>query len=219
MVVKELGGVAHVASPLQNVVLLAPVPLLRWDTGRFPVTPVVRGKPVALVKVPEEGVPKAPPTGYNVPLVGKVTAVAADKVPAKVNAPENVTLPPMVIVLDPLFTPVPPFAGDAMPEIAGVAHVPSPRQNVVPLAPEPPAKLVTGRFPVTPVVNGKLIQLVKSPLDGSPNASPLVYKVPEVGNVTAVDPVRVPVNGNAPENVTAPPIVRLLLPLFTPVPP
>ena len=33
-------GVAHVASPRQNVVLLALVPLFKFATGRFPVTPL-----------------------------------------------------------------------------------------------------------------------------------------------------------------------------------
>ena len=49
--------------PLPKITLLAVrvarlVPPLA--TGSVPVTPVVRGKPVALVKVPLDGVPKAP---------------------------------------------------------------------------------------------------------------------------------------------------------------
>lgn len=44
-------GVAHVPSPRQKVVPEAAVPELRFVTGRFPVTPVVSGKPVALAKV------------------------------------------------------------------------------------------------------------------------------------------------------------------------
>ena len=49
--------------PLPRMTLLAVrvarlVPPLA--TGSVPVTPVVRGKPVALVKVPLDGVPKAP---------------------------------------------------------------------------------------------------------------------------------------------------------------
>ena len=39
--------------------VVAPVPPL--PTGSVPVTPVVSGKPVALVSVPEDGVPNAPP--------------------------------------------------------------------------------------------------------------------------------------------------------------
>ena len=55
------GGADQVASPRQNVVEDAEVPLPRFVTGRLPVTPVVRGSPVAFVRVPEAGVPSAPP--------------------------------------------------------------------------------------------------------------------------------------------------------------
>jgi hypothetical protein len=58
---------AHVPSPRQNVDALALVPLFRLVTGRFPVTPVVKGSPVALVKVPLEGVPSTPPFTTNAP--------------------------------------------------------------------------------------------------------------------------------------------------------
>jgi hypothetical protein len=61
MVMVELppAGVAQVASPRQKVVADADVPPLRLVTGRFPVTPVVNGKPVAFVKTPDIGVPSA----------------------------------------------------------------------------------------------------------------------------------------------------------------
>lgn len=52
-------GVAHVPSPLQNVVEEAPVPLFRLDTGRFHVTHVDKGSHVQLVSVPDDGVPSA----------------------------------------------------------------------------------------------------------------------------------------------------------------
>jgi len=38
LVIPVAGGLAHVPSPLQNVLLLAAVPLFRFVTGRFPVT-------------------------------------------------------------------------------------------------------------------------------------------------------------------------------------
>jgi hypothetical protein len=44
----------------------------------------------------------------NVPDVGQVMAGLLVRVAPKVYAPVNVTAPPIVIVLDPLFTPVPP---------------------------------------------------------------------------------------------------------------
>ena len=37
------------------------VPLPPLATGKMPVTPVVRGRPVKLVAVPDDGVPKGPP--------------------------------------------------------------------------------------------------------------------------------------------------------------
>ena len=40
--------------------------------------------------------------------------------------------------------------------------------------------------------------------------------VPDVGNVTDVDPVKVAVKGDAPEKVKFPPMVMMLEPLFTP---
>jgi len=47
----------------------------------------------------------------------------------------------------------------------------------------------------------------------------VVANVPDVGNVTAVFPVIVPVKVNAPENAILPPIVIVEAPLLTPVPP
>ena len=47
----------------------------------------------------------------------------------------------------------------------------------------------------------------------------VVSNVPDVGNVTDVDPVKVAVKGDAPEKVKFPPMVMMLEPLFTPVPP
>ena len=44
----------------------------------------------------------------SVPLVGNVTLVVPVTVNVVANAPEVVKLPPRVMVLDPLLTPVPP---------------------------------------------------------------------------------------------------------------
>ena len=51
---------AQVPSPRQKVEAVAPLPELRRVTGKFPVTPVVSGNPVALVSVRDVGVPPAP---------------------------------------------------------------------------------------------------------------------------------------------------------------
>jgi hypothetical protein len=59
---------AQVPSPRQYVDDDAEVPLLRLVTGKFPVTPVDNGNPVAFVSVPLDGVPSAPPLSNNVPV-------------------------------------------------------------------------------------------------------------------------------------------------------
>lgn len=76
---------AQVPSPRQKVEADAPVPLLRFATGRFPVTPVVSGNAVQFVKTPEVGVPNAGVTNVgvfdmyvfrpeNVPMIGVAAA-------------------------------------------------------------------------------------------------------------------------------------------------
>lgn len=76
--------------------VLVPVATLIWLV--VPVTEVT--VPVVVLKVP---------------LVGNVTLVFPVNVPVNVEAPENVTLPPIVIVLDPLLMPVPPDWGAIIP--------------------------------------------------------------------------------------------------------
>jgi hypothetical protein len=53
----------NVATPVPSEVI--PVP--PFPTGKVPVTPLARGSPVALVRVPLEGVPSAPPFVTNAP--------------------------------------------------------------------------------------------------------------------------------------------------------
>ena len=60
-------------------------------------------------------------------------------------APFALGIKPVVSEVEVVLPPPPP---------AGVAHVPSPRQNVVEDALVPEFRFVTGRFPVTPVVRG-----------------------------------------------------------------
>ena len=72
-VVDVPAGVAHVPSPRQNVDELALVPEFKLVTGKLPVTPVVRGKPVTLVITPDAGVPSA--GVVNVGLVNVLLAV------------------------------------------------------------------------------------------------------------------------------------------------
>ena len=56
-----------------------------------------------------------------------------------------------------------------LPAPAGVAHVPSPRQNVVEEAPLPEFKFPTGRFPLTSVVRATAPKL------GRPEALPKFF--------------------------------------------
>ena len=79
---------AQLPSPRQKVDAVAPVPLFRFVTGRLPVTPVVKGRPVALVKVPLEGVPNAPPFTTGEPAEPTLIASAvATPVPKPVIEP------------------------------------------------------------------------------------------------------------------------------------
>ena len=115
----------------------------------------------------------------NVPDV--VTGVpTTDKKPGADN-PTDVTVPE---------PPPPP---------AGVAQLPSPRQKVVADAPVPLLRLVTGRLPVTPVVNGRLVALVNTRAVGVPRAGAV-----SVGLVS-VNPVMVP--AVAPSDTAVDPIV------------
>ena len=111
---------------------VSPVPPLA--TGNVPVTPVVKGNPVAFVRVTLVGVPNTGVTN-----VGDVLSTL---------------LPEPVDVV----TPVPPLA--------------------------------TGSVPVTPVVNGKPVQLVSVPLAGVPSAG--VVKVGDTSVNPDTDVVVVP---------------------------
>ena len=112
---------AHAPSPRQKVDADAPVPLFKLVTGRLPVTPVVSGKPVALVRVPLAGVPSAGVTrvglvdSTTLPVPVLVTTpvppLATAKVPAKVIAPDVAVLGvnPVVPALNVVTPPAAPL--------------------------------------------------------------------------------------------------------------
>ena len=79
-------------------------------TGSVPVTPVVKGKPVALVNVPLEGVPSAPPLTTNAP---------ADPV----LTPSAVTTPVPVVMVDGAAPAPPPCTNAPAVRAADVAQV------------------------------------------------------------------------------------------------
>ena len=90
-------------APLAGVVARPEPPL---PTGNVPVTPVVSGKPVRLVAVPLDGVPKAPLNNTIAPA-------------EPVFTPRAVATPVPKLVM-----PVPPFStGNAVPDKV-IANVP-----------------------------------------------------------------------------------------------
>ena len=119
-----------------------------------------------------------------------------------------------------------------MPDPAGDAQVPSPRQKVVPDAPVPVFRLVTGRFPVTPPLP-EAAKLICATRDASrvPEVifvALVVFVVAEVANATP--PVFIQLmlgtaNVQSPPNVNPPKLPELLywicpeLPAAEPVPP
>ena len=74
MVGVEIVGLVPSTFAPEPVEVVTPVPPLA--TGSVPVTPVVSGRPVALVNVPELGVPKAPPYTTGAPAEPTLTARA-----------------------------------------------------------------------------------------------------------------------------------------------
>ena len=133
----EPAGVAQVASPRQKVLAEAEVPLFRLVTGRLPVTPVVSGRPVALVRVALVGVPRTGVT--NVGLVDSTTlpvpVFVVTPVPplSTANVPAKVIVPDVVTGLPETVSPVVP------PERATLVTVPLP-------PPPPPAPPLTMIF-------------------------------------------------------------------------
>ena len=90
------------------VEVVAPEP--PFATDKVPVTPVERGKPVAFVRVPEDGVPNAPPLTTKAP--AEPTAV-----------PSAVTTPVPVVVVDGATPAPPPITKAFAARAAEDAHV------------------------------------------------------------------------------------------------
>jgi hypothetical protein len=126
---------------LLAVNVAAPVPPLA--TGSVPVTPVVKGKPVALVKVADAGVPSV-----GVTKVGEVAntkapvPVSSDTAVAKLaddGVPRKVATPVPNDVM-----PVPPFATASVPaKVIVPDDVTGPPEVVKPVVPPDTSTLVT----------------------------------------------------------------------------
>lgn len=82
-VITDVLNVGLVDNTLFTVPVDVETPLPPFVTGKIPVTPVVNGKPIQLVNVPEDGVPNAGVT--NVGLIANTNApdpVSSDITPA-----------------------------------------------------------------------------------------------------------------------------------------
>jgi hypothetical protein len=112
----------------------------------------------------------------------KAELAILDKVPPNVKSPDVVTVPDKD---KPLTVPVPPTLVTV--PVPAAAQTPSPRQNVLADADVPLFRLVTGKFPVTPVVKGKPVADVKTKVEGVPKLG--VTKVGEVAKTAAPLPV------------------------------
>ena len=97
--VPDPDGAAQEPSPRQKVDALADVPEFKLVTGRLPVTPVLKGKPVALVNVALVGVPR-----MGVTNVGDVANTAAPLPVSSVKAAAKFAL---LGVAKKVATPVP----------------------------------------------------------------------------------------------------------------
>jgi hypothetical protein len=93
-----------------------------FATGKIPVTPVVKGRPVALVSTPALGVPK-----LGVTKVGLVAKTATVPEPVVVISPTN---PPLLYSIRPV-----------VPDVMEVVPI------VIPLAPQPVQVPVTVKLP------------------------------------------------------------------------
>jgi hypothetical protein len=214
---------------LLAVRVVAPVP--PFPTGSVPVTPVVRGNPVALVSVPDEGVPNAPPfttgapaepiltaravatpvpnpetpvpIGSPVPLVN-VTEVGVPRIGVtNVGLVDSTVLPVPVLVV----TPVPPLATANVP-----ATVTAPLVAVLGVNPVVPKLIVET---AASAELAQVVPLLVNTFPAVPGATACNADVPLPNRTllaaSVVDPVpplatpRVPVSVNVPVLVIGPP--------------
>jgi hypothetical protein len=92
----------------------------------------------------------------SVPLAGKLSDVVAVDVNVLVNAPANVTLAAVVMVLDPLLTPVPPLDGGIVDNHVGTPVDPPDDK----MLPEDPYAPLNARDPVAFRVIASVVPLL-----------------------------------------------------------
>jgi hypothetical protein len=167
--------------------VVCPVP--PFATGRVPVMPVDKGRPVALVKVADEGVPKAPPLTTKAPaeptLTAKAVATLVPKPLTPVDIGRSVAL---VSVAD---VGVPNIGVTSVGLVANTKD-PDPVSSVtavIKFEEEGVAKKVAtpAPKPLMPVDTGRPVALVKVADDGVPKAG--VTSVGLVANTNEPLPV------------------------------
>jgi hypothetical protein len=124
-------------------------------TGKVPVTPVVKGKPVHEVKVPEEGVPRTGVTKVgevaNTNEPEPVSSVTVEAKLAEDGVPNQVATPDPKEVI-----PVPPLATGKVPVTPVVKGNPV-RLVAVPLEGVPKAPPLTTNAPAVPVFTPRAV--------------------------------------------------------------
>jgi hypothetical protein len=196
-----------VATPAPNEVI--PVPPLA--TGRVPVTPVVRGRPVTLVITPEAGVPRAGVTSEAEVMVGEVPNTSEPEPVSSVTAAARLA---ELGVPKKVATPVPrpdtPVLIGRPVALVRVAEAGVPRTGVTSVGevantsePVPVSSVTAARRlaelgvprkvatpvprPDTPVLIGRPVALVRVAELGVPRAG--VTSAGEVANTSAPEPV------------------------------
>jgi hypothetical protein len=187
------------------VLALADVPLFKLATGKFPVTPVVSGKPVALVNVMFAGVFSTAPVA-KVAIPATFNFFAMYTPPATVNAPVVLDCSKVPGIAKTLVAPVPPIvklvvapanAVNVASELIDVANVgdvfntllPEPVELETPVPPYVTPTTVPFQTPVVIVpIETKLLKVV----------TPVLTNVPDVGRTTLVGAVDVIVVAKAP---------------------
>ena len=151
--------------------------------------PVATGKPVALVKVPDEGVPNTPPLMTGEPAVPTLTAKAVATPVPRPEMPVDTGRP--VALVRVALEGVPSAGVTSVGLVANTkAPVPvSPVTAAARLAEDGVAKNVAtpAPRPLTPVLMGKPVALVKVALEGVPKAG--VTSVGLVANTAEPEPV------------------------------
>jgi hypothetical protein len=163
--------------------------------GSVPIVPPSIGSPVALVSVPELGVPSAPPLTTKAPAVPTFTARAVATLVPRPDTPVLIGKPVALVSVTadgvPRFgvvktgdvaktnEPVPVSSVTAAAKFAdeGVPRkvaIPAPNE-VIPVPP-----LATGSVPVTPVLRGRPVAFVSTPELGVPRAPPFTTNDPAV---------------------------------------